>query len=64
MIARAHSEIQRERDEAVEKVRREFASLAIVAAEKVINTSLDKEQHRKLIEDVLEESLSSDRDGE
>ncbi len=64
LITRARSEIQRERDDAVEMVRREFAGLAITAAEKVINTSLDKKKHRKLIEDVLEESLSSKRNGE
>ena len=64
MIVRARAEIQRERDEAVETVRREFAGLAITAAEKVINTSLDKEKHRKLIDDVLEESLSSKKNGE
>jgi F-type H+-transporting ATPase subunit b len=63
MIDRARSEIQRERDEAVEKVRREFAGLAITAAEKVINSSLDEEKHRKLIDEVLEGSISSKKDG-
>ncbi len=64
LIERARSEIQRERDEAIEKVRREFAGLAIMAAERVINTSLDEEQHRRLIEDVLEENLSSKKNGD
>lgn len=59
LIARARREIQQERDEAIDGLRKEFADLAIVAAEKVIERSLDKEAHRELIEKVLEESTSS-----
>lgn len=56
LLARARQEIQRERDEALNQLRQEFADLAIVAAEKVIEKSLDKEAHRELIDKVLEES--------
>ena len=56
LIARARDEIQRERDDAVEQVRREFADLAILAAERVINQSLDAPAHRSLVEEVLQES--------
>jgi F-type H+-transporting ATPase subunit b len=56
LLDRARSEIQRERDEAVGEVRREFADLTVLAAGKVIEKSLDKEEHRELIEKVLEES--------
>jgi F-type H+-transporting ATPase subunit b len=56
LITRARTEIQRERDEAVQEVRREFADLTVLAAGKVIERSLDKEAHRELIEKVLEES--------
>jgi len=56
LIARARSEIQRERDEAIDELRREFADLTIMAAEKVIDRSLDKEAHRQIIYEVLEES--------
>ena len=52
---RAEASIQRERDSAIEELRREFAGLAISAAEKVINRSLDGDAHRELIEQVLEE---------
>ena len=58
LINRARGEIQRERDEAVDAVRREFADLTIMAASKVIDRSLDKEEHRELINKVLEESSS------
>lgn len=56
LLGKARQEIQRERDEAVSELRKEFADLAIVAAEKVIEKSLDKEAHRELIDRVLEES--------
>lgn len=56
LIIRARAEIGMERDEAIDKLRQEFADLAILAAEKVINETLDKERHRRLIQEVLEES--------
>jgi len=56
LIARARVEIQRERDEAIDELRKEFADLTILAAGKVIDRSLDKEAHRQLIAKVLEES--------
>ncbi len=56
VIERARVEIERDRDKAIEGLRGEFADIAIMAAEKVINESLDKTKHRKLIDDVLEES--------
>ena len=62
LIVRARSEIQRERDEAIGEVRREFADLTILAAGKVIDRSLDKEEHRQLIDKVLEESSTMKKD--
>ncbi len=56
IMKRARAEIQVERETALAALRREFADIAILAAEKVINESLDKERHKRLIDDVLEES--------
>ncbi len=56
LIQKARAEIGIERDETIERLRQEFADLAILAAEKVIKETLDKERHRRLIEEVLEES--------
>ena len=56
LITRARAEIQRERDDAIDELRKEFADLTILAAEKVIDRSLDKKAHRQLIDKVLEES--------
>ena len=58
VIARAQAEIQQERDRAIDELRKEFAGITILAAEKVINESLDKDKHRKVIEDVLQESTT------
>jgi F-type H+-transporting ATPase subunit b len=59
--ARAEANIQRERDAAIEELRREFAGLAITAAERVIERSLDESVHRELIDNVLEESSRINR---
>ncbi|OGO19013.1 MAG: ATP synthase F0 subunit B [Chloroflexi bacterium RBG_16_50_11] len=56
LVVKARSEIRQERDAAITEVRREFADLTVLAAGKVIEKSLDKEEHRELIEKVLEES--------
>ena len=56
IVARARTEIERERDQAIDEVKREFVDLAITAAEKVVNESLDREKHRRLIEEVLEQA--------
>ena len=58
MKLKAEKDIQRERDAAIEDLRKEFADLVITAAEKVVTNSLDEKEHRKLIENVLEESSS------
>ncbi len=58
LLERARREIERERDAAVEEVRQEFAGLAISAAERVVERSLDADAHSELIDRVLEEGLS------
>ena len=58
LIARARTEIQRERDEAIDELRKEVADITLLAAGKVIERSLDKKTHRELIDKVLEESTT------
>lgn len=55
-VERAREDIRRERDAALEEVRAGFGDLAITAAERVINRSLDRDAHQDLIIQVLEES--------
>ena len=54
-VERARSDIQRERDTALQEVRASFGDLAITAAERVIRSSLDRTAHESLIAQVLEE---------
>ncbi len=56
--SRAAANIQRERDVAIEQLRNEFAGLAITAAERVVERSLDRAAHQEIIDRVLEESNS------
>jgi F-type H+-transporting ATPase subunit b len=56
LIFRARTEIQRERDEAIDELHKEVVDLTILAAGKVIERSLDKKAHQELIDKVLEES--------
>jgi len=58
LLARARAEIKHERDEIIRELRREYADLTIMAAEKVIERSLDKKAHQHIIDKVLEESKS------
>lgn len=56
LLERARGEIQLERDRAIAELRREFADLTVSAAEKVIGQSLDRQAHRRLIDEVLAQS--------
>lgn len=58
LVEKARVEIQRERDETIGELRQEFADLTVIAAEKVIGKSLDKEAHRQIIDKVLDESAN------
>ena len=54
-LARAREDIQRERDVAIQEIQGHFADLAITAAERVIERSLDRDAHQELIDRVLQE---------
>ena len=53
LIERARAEIQLEKDQAINQLRSEFADITVLAAGKVIGEELDKEKHRKVIDEVL-----------
>jgi F-type H+-transporting ATPase subunit b len=57
IVDRTRAELEAERDKIVENLRKEFVDISISAAEKVIKETLDKEKHRKLIEETLQESI-------
>jgi len=56
IVDRTRAELEVERDKLVDNLRKEFVDISISAAEKVIKETLDKEKHRKLIEETLKES--------
>lgn len=58
IVEKTKVEIERERNTIINELRKEFVDTAILAAEKVISDSLDKEKHRLLIEKTLEESAA------
>ncbi len=58
IVDRTRAELETERDKIVGDLRREFVDISISAAEKVIKETLDKEKHRKLIEETLQESVT------
>jgi len=49
----AKEEIQRDVDAAKQQLRTEVADLAIKAAEKILDESLDRQKHKKLVDDFL-----------
>ncbi len=55
-LARARSEIDQERRQAVADLRRQVADLAIMAASRVIRRSLDPKDHARIIDEVLSEA--------
>ena len=56
ILAKAKDEIGREVEKTKDELRKEVADISIMAAEKVIKKTLDKDAHRRLIEEVMEES--------
>lgn len=55
-LERARVEIQLERDQAIAELRTEFAGITVSAAERVINQSLDRQAHQRIIDETLAES--------
>ena len=58
LISKAQIELQRQRDKDIEELRKQFTDIALLAAEKVINETLDKEKHHRLIDEVLDGSAT------
>jgi len=53
MIEQAKQEIDRNKDAALAQLRSEVADLAIMAAGKILNESLDVNRHRKIVDEAL-----------
>ena len=55
MLDRARSEIEREKDEALDTLRTESVELALSAASKLLRRNLDAPADRALVEEYLRE---------
>jgi len=56
IIEKAQADLKRDQDKMIDHLRREFAGIAILAAEKVIHETLDKQKHLRIIEETIRES--------
>ncbi|MFV2007608.1 MAG: F0F1 ATP synthase subunit B [Longimicrobiales bacterium] len=59
MVERAREEIQRERDAAVDTLRKEAVDLALAAASRLIRDNLDDERNRELVMGYLDDLTKS-----
>lgn len=55
MVDQAKEEIERDKQTALSQLRTEVANLAISAAERILDESIDEAKHRKLIDTYLKE---------
>lgn len=53
--AKAHKDIEQEREHTVQTIKGEVASIAILAAGKIINKTIDEDVNRNLIDEVINE---------
>jgi F-type H+-transporting ATPase subunit b len=54
-VARAQDQIERDTQAAVTQLRAEVADLTLLAAEKVVQKSLDDDEHKRLVDEALRE---------
>jgi F-type H+-transporting ATPase subunit b len=57
LVGRAHDQIERDTQAALQKLRDEVSDLTLLAAEKVVGRSLTPADHKRLVEEALEEAL-------
>lgn len=63
LVERTRLELARERDRAVETIRREAIELSLAAASRLIEERLDDEKDRELVRDYLEHAGTTSRVG-
>ena len=59
LVEQAHAEIDRSKQQALNELRTEVATLAIEAAERILNESLDADRHRRLVERYLDQTVTT-----
>jgi F-type H+-transporting ATPase subunit b len=64
IVASAREDIERERDEALDVLRREAVDLSISAAGRVLRKEVDSEENRRIVEEYLEGLAADEAGGE
>ena len=59
LIKKTKTEILNEKESAIESIRKDFAGLSIIAAEKIIKRSINQKDHETLIDEVLNTDFDS-----
>jgi len=54
LIKRANEQIEKDKKKAVNEIKNEITDIALSAAEQVVNKELTKADHKKLVEDFIE----------
>jgi len=55
LLEKAKEQIQLEKDKVVSEIKQEVTNLSVLAAEKIIKKSLNKDDHQSMIEDTINE---------
>lgn len=58
LMEQAHQEINLSKQQAMNELRTEVASLAVGAAERILNESLDADRHTRLVNDYLKQAAN------
>jgi len=56
LVAKAHEEINREKDKVMVEIRQSAAALTMMATEKLLGESVDNERNRKLVAEFIEKA--------
>lgn len=56
LVEQAHQEIERSKQQALNELREEVATLAVGAAEKILDETLDEKRHKNLIDTYLDKA--------
>ncbi len=57
MIKKANKSIEKERDLAIQSVRKEFSSLVISAASKVVEKTIDQKDHKEILDKAIGDEI-------
>jgi len=57
LLEQAHQEIDRSKQQALNELRTEVATLAVGAAEKILNEQLDADKQKRLVDNYLTQAV-------